>query len=148
MSQKSSTTTGSHLIVAGLFVQIAFFGLFLVTELRFALRVNRVSPMLERGNSWKFLNWTLLVASLLIMGRSVVRVIEFIQGFEGYIITHEYFIYVFDAAPMLLTSLIFVATLPCCNIFKLEQIYSWAPGNEVLAELCPPFSVAAYQNNK
>lgn len=51
MSQEGSTSIGLNLIVAGLFVQISFFGLFLITELRFALQTNEVSTVLGYGNS-------------------------------------------------------------------------------------------------
>ena len=65
--------------MAGLFVQIVFFGLFFITEVRFALGVNSVSPVLGRaGRTWKVLNWGLLVSSLLILVRSVVGIVEFI----------------------------------------------------------------------
>lgn len=37
MSQEGSTSTGSNIVVAGLFVQIVFFDLFFITEMRFAL---------------------------------------------------------------------------------------------------------------
>lgn len=82
MSQEGSTSIGSNLIVAGLFVQIAFFGLFLITELRFALQVNKVSTVLGHENSWKFLNWTLIITSFLMLGTSILRVVEFIQRCE------------------------------------------------------------------
>ena len=34
------------------------------------------------------------------MIRSIVRVAEFVEGFEGKIIRHEVYLYVFDAVPM------------------------------------------------
>ena len=34
------------------------------------------------------------------MIRSIVRVAEFVEGFDGKIIRHEVYLYVFDAVPM------------------------------------------------
>lgn len=41
------------------------------------------------------------------MFRSVVRVAEFVEGFEGEILRHEAFLYVFDGIPMLAVMVIF-----------------------------------------
>lgn len=122
MSQEGSASTGSNVVVAGLFVQIVFFGFFFITEVRFSLGVNSVSSVLARaGRTWKVLNWGLLISSLLILIRSIVRVVEFIQGFDGYIRRHEVFIYVFDAVPMFLVVVLFALAMPFGGIFKLEN---------------------------
>lgn len=44
--------------------------------------------------------FSLYAVSILIFVRSIVRVVEFIQGFDGYIYSHEVFLYVFDATMM------------------------------------------------
>jgi hypothetical protein len=41
------------------------------------------------------------------MFRSIVRVAEFVQGFEGEIYTHEVFLFLFDAIPMAAVMVIF-----------------------------------------
>lgn len=46
------------------------------------------------------------------MVRSVVRVIEYAQGTGGYILSHEVFLYVFDAALMFIAVAIFVLWHP------------------------------------
>jgi hypothetical protein len=43
---------------------------------------------------------TLYISSILILIRSVVRVVEYLQGYSGYLMKHEVFIYVFDALLM------------------------------------------------
>lgn len=42
----------------------------------------------------------LYVVSALIVARSLVRIVEFTEGFQGYLISHEAFLYIFDAALM------------------------------------------------
>jgi len=43
---------------------------------------------------------SLYVVSILIFIRSIVRVVEYVQGFSGYIMHHEAFLYVFDGVVM------------------------------------------------
>lgn len=44
--------------------------------------------------------YALYAVSIAIFVRSIVRVVEFLQGYSGFIITHEAFLYVFDAVVM------------------------------------------------
>jgi hypothetical protein len=51
------------------------------------------------------------------MIRSIVHVAEFVESFEGEIIRHEAFLYVFDAVPMAAVMVIFNVWYPS-NISK------------------------------
>ncbi|KAK3073644.1 hypothetical protein LTR53_004603 [Teratosphaeriaceae sp. CCFEE 6253] len=93
---------GQHIVVAGLFVQVIFFGLFVITAALFHLRMTRMPT----GRSYELTWWrkhmmSLYVVSVLIFVRSIVRVVEYLQGFNGYVMGHEAFIYIFDALMML-----------------------------------------------
>lgn len=46
-------------------------------------------------------------ASTLIFGRSVFRVVEYMQGHDGYALTYEWTLYTFDAVPMFIVSIMF-----------------------------------------
>lgn len=48
---------------------------------------------------------SLYIVSILIFVRSIVRVAEYLQGYGGYIISHEAFLYIFDGVPMFLSML-------------------------------------------
>lgn len=41
------------------------------------------------------------------MVRSIFRAVEYLQGFNGYLLRHEAYLYVFDAALMLFVMIIF-----------------------------------------
>ncbi|KAI6777898.1 Protein RTA1 [Emericellopsis cladophorae] len=100
---------GEHIIIAGLFTQIAVFGFFVVTSILFHHRLSRY-PTVEasRGSiPWRRDLWALYVTSAIILVRSVFRVIEYIQGNKGYLISHEIFLYIFDAILMAAVMLIF-----------------------------------------
>ncbi|BAO41535.1 protein RTM1 [Kluyveromyces marxianus DMKU3-1042] len=111
---------GNDVILGGLAVQLVFFGFFIITEVKFLLMVSKRSPMVSRiSNHWKVLNWTLLLVSLLILGRSIVRFVEFAEGTDGVIISHEWYLYVFDALFMLVCYLLFIVMFKYGNIFQV-----------------------------
>ncbi|KAK4958262.1 hypothetical protein LTR10_004688 [Elasticomyces elasticus] len=103
----SSINTGQTLVVAGLFVQVVFFGLFLIAAGLFHFRILQMPTTKSYELAWwKKHMLSLYVVSGLIFVRSIVRVVEYLQGFDGYIMTHEAFIYVFDATLMIIAVVI------------------------------------------
>lgn len=101
---------GEKIIVGGLFVQIVVFGFFVCTSILFHYRL-RQSPTTEslRGDiPWRRYLYVLYVSSLLILVRSIFRVVEYLQGNSGYLISHEIFLYIFDAVLMALVMAILV----------------------------------------
>ncbi|KAJ5278890.1 hypothetical protein N7478_004262 [Penicillium angulare] len=104
VSSSSGPSLGEKVIIGGLFVQIIFFGFFTISAVIFQTRVSR-SPTgrsAELQKVWTSHMATLYTTSILILVRSVVRVVEYIQGYDGFLMKHEVFIYVFDALPMLI----------------------------------------------
>ncbi|CAK1362649.1 unnamed protein product [Cercospora beticola] len=99
----SAMKTGEKIVVAGLFMQIFFFGFFMVASSTFYWRMNKVSTTssYNTGPPWKRHCWALLGVSLAIFVRSVFRVIEYLQGNNGYLLRYEVYLYVFDACLML-----------------------------------------------
>lgn len=96
----SSQDTGEKVVVGGLFVQILFFGTFVAASAIFQWRQSRRPSALAGERPWRKHMLGLYVVSVLIFVRSIVRVVEFLQGYDGYLMVHEVFIYVFDALPM------------------------------------------------
>ncbi|KAJ5526781.1 hypothetical protein N7513_010940 [Penicillium frequentans] len=108
VANSSSPSTGEHVIIGGLFVQIVFFGLFTITAIVFQARISK-SPTgrsIELGDIWPRHMTALYISSILILVRSVVRVVEYLQGYSGYLMKHEVFIYVFDALLMFFVMLV------------------------------------------
>ncbi|OQD83018.1 hypothetical protein PENANT_c018G11178 [Penicillium antarcticum] len=110
----SSTSTGQNVIIGGLFVQIIFFGFFLISALVFQMRMRADAAAKSIANQfpWRKHMWALHASSILVLIRSVVRVVEYIQGTYGYIMSHEAFIYVFDGLLMFVLMVIFVVVHP------------------------------------
>jgi hypothetical protein len=103
--------TGEKLIIAGLFLQLAFFGFFVVVAGLFHVRLQRygsASRAVDLNSlPWKTYLTALYVSSGLILVRSIFRVIEYIMGNAGFLLRHELFLYIFDAVLMLCVMLIF-----------------------------------------
>ncbi|KAJ5713851.1 RTA1-domain-containing protein [Penicillium malachiteum] len=104
VASSNSPSTGEHVIIGGLFVQIIFFGFFTLSAVIFQKRINRypTGRSTELRSVWHRHLFALYSASILILIRSVVRVVEYIQGYDGFLMKHEVFIYMFDAFMMFL----------------------------------------------
>lgn len=95
---------GEKVIIGGLFVQLTFFGCFIVVSAIFNIRMRR-SPTTKATDPiirWQTYLLTLYVTGILIWVRSLFRVIEFIQGNDGHLMKSEVWVFVFDGLLMLL----------------------------------------------
>ncbi|KAI8656450.1 hypothetical protein NCS56_01249100 [Fusarium sp. Ph1] len=105
----SDLKLGENIIIAGLCIQIAFFGVFIVVICVFHYRIN-ASPTnvcYSTKIPWRRFIRVLYGTSVLIMVRSVFRVAEYVMGSDGPLLATEVYLYVFDATLMLLTAAMF-----------------------------------------
>ena len=69
---------------------------------------------------------TLYAISALILIRSIFRVVEYAAGNEGYPLTHEWMLYVFDSVPMIICTVIwgiwYPGTLPRLIVRNQEVV--------------------------
>ncbi|CAI7625569.1 unnamed protein product [Penicillium glandicola] len=108
MATGKNANLASNIVVAGLVVQVVMFGLFIVTSIVFEVRM-RWSPTIEafdEGINWASQMRTLYAVSVLILVRSIFRVVEYAAGDNGYPLTHEWMLYVFDSVLMIITMVI------------------------------------------
>ncbi|KAF4499652.1 RTM1 [Fusarium agapanthi] len=111
-----SLKTGAKIIIGGLFVQLIFFGVFIITAIAFhrAISANPTARS-SSGLPWQKHMLTLYIGSFLIMVRSLFRAIEYLQGFDGYVLRHEAFLYIFDA----------------CLMFSVMVLFNWFHPSEI-----------------
>lgn len=132
----SAMNTGETITVVGLAVQLAFFSVFIITSTIFHERLHKkpTSISLETPTiNWKTTSWetimvTLYAASILILVRSIFRLIEFAQGNDGYLISHEVFLYIFDSMLMFFTMIAMAVYHPSkllSSQAKSARIISW-----------------------
>lgn len=100
---ESLLKTGENIIIGGLFVQLAFFGFFVVAAGIFHRRMSLVptTKASDPAVRWQKYLLTLYVTSALILVRSIFRVIEYLNGNDGVLLVSEVYLYVFDALLMI-----------------------------------------------
>lgn len=120
---------GEKVIIVGLFVQIAIFGFFVVTSILFHRRIleEPTRAAIDGKIPWRRHLWVLYSTSALILVRSIFRVVEYLQGNGGYLISHEIFLYIFDTLLMALVMALFLVWY----VDDLEPV-SGAKGREEL----------------
>jgi hypothetical protein len=114
---------GEHIIIGGLVVQLLFFGCFVTVGVIFHVRMRKIptTKVLSQNIPWERQLFALYGASILILVRSIFRLIEYAQGNDGYLISHEVFLYLFDSVLMVLTM----------------ALLSWIHPSEITALLAP-----------
>ncbi|KAF4834186.1 Protein RTM1 [Colletotrichum siamense] len=107
---------GENVIIVGLFIQLIGFTLFIAVTGVFHRRIAQESRIrgqrLRHAVSWERFLWILYGVSVLVLVRSLFRVIEYIQGYDGYLQTTEVFLYIFDATLIFLVTFILAAFHP------------------------------------
>ena len=107
--EEDSKKAGNWIVIGGLAIQIIFFGFFMVVTLNFWSRM-QARPTAQSQTTqvrWRLQLLVLFLASFLIMVRSIFRVVEYVQGNDGYLFRHEVYLYVFDSVPMLVSVVLF-----------------------------------------
>ena len=122
----SSANLGANIIVGGLILQLIFFGIFIAAAAAFD-RTMHVRPT-ARSTKPEVANWhkhlkVLYAASGLIMVRNIVRVVEYAQGNGGYLLGHEFVLYVFDALLMLIV-------MAVLNVWHPSEIMAFTKGGK------------------
>lgn len=98
----SNQSLGENVIIAGLAIQLIFFGFFIIVSALFHRRMKQdpTAASLATTISWRRHLYGLYIASVLVITRSVFRLVEFIQGSEGELLSKEVYLYIFDAMLM------------------------------------------------
>ena len=123
-----ATVLAQKLLTGGLVAQIVALGFFVLMCWYVHRRVRRETPNkgsgggggggvsgLLRGGwtaNWENYFRALEAVTILILVRSVVRSVEFLQGPEGVVASHEVFVYLFDAVLMMFVMLAFLILHP------------------------------------
>ncbi|KAK9484183.1 RTA1 like protein-domain-containing protein [Lipomyces starkeyi] len=126
----SLANIGKIIVIAGLILQVLGFCLFIVTSMVFQMRISRypTRESVDPAVQWKKYLYSLYAVSVLITVRSLFRVVEYIMGQNGYLMSHEWCLYTFDGVPMLFCMVIFgiwypgeVCFIPKVNLAAVES---------------------------
>lgn len=110
---------GETIVIAGLAVQLFIFGVFVMVVAVFHYRMRTQSTYASVTarpkswhTSWENMLYAMYAACFLIFVRSIFRVVEFVQGNDGWIMEREYLLYVFDAILMALQAVFLLLVYP------------------------------------
>ena len=117
---------GQHIITGGLFVQVVFFAFFLIVAIVFHRRANKKPTSLSESPEipWRKHLRILYLASALILVRSLLRLEEYAEGTTGFVLSHEYFLYIFDSVLMLCVMILF-------NLVHPSEVYALLRGGKM-----------------
>ncbi|KAB8202894.1 RTA1 like protein-domain-containing protein [Aspergillus parasiticus] len=123
MATGSNAEMGKNIVIVGLLVQVIMFGLFIVTSIVFQRRMHQhpTAQAFDQAIPWKSHLHTLYAVSVLIMVRSIFRVIEYAMGQDGYLLSHEWPMYVFDALLMFAVMVIWGVWYPGNLNFLIQK---------------------------
>ncbi|KAJ9621943.1 hypothetical protein H2203_006824 [Taxawa tesnikishii (nom. ined.)] len=139
----SAFDRGKKIINLGLILQILFFTLFLFVAFVFHFRLLRSPQLVPRTPDQRPVPWqrhlrALYLASLFILIRSVYRLVEYVQASgsgDGYLLSHEWVAYVFDALLMVVVMTVFVWWHPSevAALLRKGGLVAWGVQMERLA---------------
>jgi hypothetical protein len=135
----SALELSRKIILGGLIVQFSALTFFIVQCIVVHRGLKRTPTYVVSAIisvNWEVHFWVAELVILLTIVRSVVRAIEFLQGDGGFVISHEFFIYLFDAAIMWFVMMAFLLVHPGRLIRDARQYKrkSWSDGEHVLLE--------------
>lgn len=123
-----STTSGTHVMVAGLAVQVASMSLFIVLCVDFFWRVRQALKQADPLNPdaifeekyahlrakrlFKPFLWAIAICTILIYVRCIYRLIELAEGWDGYLILHEPYFLVLEALMVFLAAFVMTVVHP------------------------------------
>jgi hypothetical protein len=133
---QSQVNTAQNMITGGLGIQVAFFVFFMVVTLLFHIRMRKAPSLRSQSLTvlWQQYIFVLYIASFFILVRSVFRIAEYVGGSNGKLLSTEIYLYIFDAALMFMTMVLFNLRHPSQIIAgkrDLERV-SESAGNDYL----------------
>ncbi|KAM0228730.1 hypothetical protein ACHAPO_010480 [Fusarium lateritium] len=124
-------TTTEDAVVAGLIVQLVFFTMFVVVTVCFHYRFAKNS--LVQPPNWHNFMMAIYFACMLILIRSIYRMVEYIQGPDAELQSKEVYVYALDAIPMAILTTIFHVIHPSSYMPVLEKSLSKTESEVTLA---------------
>lgn len=89
-------TLGSNILIGGLGINLVSFCFFGVVTLHLHWSIYRRKPDFTGRERWITMFYALYLSMILLIIRSIYRIVEFAMGFRGYLAIHETYFYVFE----------------------------------------------------
>ncbi|KAH6843402.1 RTA1 like protein-domain-containing protein [Chaetomium sp. MPI-CAGE-AT-0009] len=127
---KDDQKRGENVILAGLAIQIIFFGFFIITTILFHRRIaaNPTPRSYSATGPWKQLIVALYICSVLVLVRSVFRMIEFGMGNDGVLMSNEGYLLGLDGALMFLVAAVLLWNHPSRALAGYKEVLASTGG--------------------
>ncbi|KAG4429430.1 hypothetical protein IFR05_015082 [Cadophora sp. M221] len=124
---------GEDVLIAGLAVQVFSLVVFLTVLNQFRSLAGKEQKECA-GREWRVVVRAVWISCLLILVRSIYRLIEFALGIFGYPFTHEWMFYVFESVPMVPAIVVFCVWHPAAYFGGRERGVGKIAGDDVPLE--------------
>lgn len=112
---QSGSDNGAHIMLAGIAIQLASMGVFMLLWFIIINRV-RLAGLLQPDPKLRLGLWVWTIGAMLIVIRNIYRCVELAQGWNGFLITRENYFIVFDGMLMVIFPLLFNVVHPAWYI--------------------------------
>lgn len=102
----STINTGITLVLIGFCIQLISLICFMWLVLFFDRRALNLTQNINKGN-WRFLLLILVVSSILILVRTVYRIVEYAEGYNSYMMNQEIYFFILDSFPMIIVQFLY-----------------------------------------
>jgi hypothetical protein len=145
---KDDQKLGESVILGGLAIQIVFFGFFIVTTVIFHLRMNKnpTARSYSVTGPWRQLVFALYISSVLVMVRSVFRMIEFGMGNDSVLMSHEAYLLGLDGALMFIVAAVLLWYHPSKVLDEYKEAVESVESGRNTAESLQMLSISAETN--
>jgi hypothetical protein len=121
--KKVDPEVSKYVVLVGLAIQIIMFSIFCIITIAWHRRMNHrptKQSLAYPQNQWRSILYMLYSVSIMIMVRSLFRVVEYAMGRNGYLLSHEWPMYAFDSALMVLSVVVFAWWYPGLMVLPEE----------------------------
>ncbi|CAF1309260.1 unnamed protein product, partial [Adineta ricciae] len=130
--------TGENILLAGLIINLVSFAIFCLQLFYFEYQIRKLPPVFLPESiyekRWRRFLYAIYISSILVLIRQIYRVIEFAQGFTGYLAVHEVYFYIFDTIPIFFSAAIFIVYFPGNNYLPRNGKDTYNNNNVVIPE--------------
>ncbi|CAG8111591.1 unnamed protein product [Penicillium salamii] len=106
LANDTTADKGQNIMKVGVVIQLLFFGVFITTIIVFNMRLSKQGSRTKDIVPWKRHMIALYSTGILILIRSIFRLIEFVESTDGPLSRYELLSYIFDAVMILITCVI------------------------------------------
>lgn len=103
LANDTTASKGQNIMKVGVVVQVLFFGVFIATIIIFHMRLAKQGSRTKNIVPWKKHIVALYTTGILILVRSIFRLIEFVESADGPLSRYEWLSYLFDAVMILIS---------------------------------------------